>query len=124
MSKSIYSMYPVVRRLKPVMTLLCGNLYALCLRHIVEPKSMLNIKYAQQHVAIAGVNNVFQMKGPCTCSPRGRHYLVVPMANHVDQHAERRLPFDADWEQASLMGSLPTRLVHCLLRLTAPHTDT
>ena len=46
------------------------------------------------------------------------HHLMVPMANQVYQHAERGLPFDTDWEQASLMGSLPTGLVHCFPRLT------
>ena len=45
---------------------------------------------------------------------------MVPMADQVYQHAERGLPFNTDWEQASLMGSLPTGLVHCFLRLTVP----
>lgn len=47
---------------------------------------------------------------------------MVPMADQVYQHAERGLPFDADWKEASLMGSLPAGLVHCLPRLTAQHT--
>ena len=51
-----------------------------------------------------------------------RHYLMISMAHQVNQHAERRLPFNADWEEASLMGGLPAGLVHCLLRLAAPST--
>ena len=43
------------------------------------------------------------------------------MSNQIDQHAERGLPFNTDWEEASLMGSLPTGLVHCFLRLTVPN---
>ena len=46
---------------------------------------------------------------------------MVPMSNQIDQHAERGLPFNTDWEQASLMGSLPTGLVHCFLGLTVPN---
>ena len=48
----------------------------------------------------------------------GRH-LVVSMAHQVHQHGEGGLPFNTDWEQACLVGSLPARLVHCLMRLTA-----
>ena len=47
---------------------------------------------------------------------------MISMAHQINQHTEGRLPFNADWEQASLMGSLPAGLVHCLLRLAAMHS--
>ena len=46
-------------------------------------------------------------------------YQVVTMANEVHQHGEGGFPLNADREEAHLVGSLPTGLVHYLCRRTA-----
>ena len=44
---------------------------------------------------------------------------MITMAHQIHQHGERGLPLNADWKQASLMGSMPAGFVYHFLRLTA-----